>query len=385
VTTPLFTYLFLMPNSPFLAVDSSLADRTTLLGITLSLYPLGQFIGSPIIGHFSDHFGRRPLLLLTTLCTALFYCGVAFGLSHALPLVVGVALFLAGLCEGNVALAQSSIADTVEDQQRAAAFGWVMACANIAHIIGPITGGLLASSSLVSWFRPATPYWLIAIMLVGMTLWIYLSFRETVMRDVSRRLHLFNALTNLKEVFTHRRLRPYYLLNFMIYLAMFGYFRAYPMYGSVQYQLSLRSLSFLIAYLSVPCLIVNVYAVRGLARRLPLLGITVLTAMLMGASLIIVLIPQPVSLFWVTLIPPTLLASICVTTSATLLSSRCTPTEQGQALGNNQALQEGSSAISALLTGALAGIAIWLPFLFYALLALFTGLFFYRKLHRSRV
>lgn len=380
ITTPVFTYLFLRPDNAFFAAADSTLGRTTLLGVTLALYPIGQFIGSPIIGRLSDHYGRRPLLLTTIFLTALFYCGIATGLQYSLPFVVGLSLFLAGLCEGNVALAQSSIADTVEEEHRATAFGWVWACANFAHVIGPIAGGFLASSTVVSWFHPSTPYWTVAILLLLMTLWVYFSFEETVMRDVSRRLHLFHALTNLKEVFLHRRLRPYYLLNVMIYIAMFGYFRAYPMYGQLKYGFTLRELALLIAYLSVPCMITNLWLVRALAKRAPLLGLTTITAILMGIALPIVLVPQPVSAYFITLLPPTLLATICVTASAALISSRCTDEERGQVLGNNQALLEGASALSALSTGFFAGLAVWLPFFAYAILAIVTGFIFYWRL-----
>lgn len=380
ITTPIFTYLFLGPESTFSGLGGTTFGRTTWLGITLALFPLGQFVGSPMIGHLSDHYGRRPLLLATLLLTALFMGGVAVGLHLSIPILVGLCLFLGGLCEGNVALAQSCIADAVAEEHRTTTFGWVWACANLGHVVGPIAAGLLASSSVVSWFGPPTPYWTIAALLLIMMFWIFFFFEETSLRDVSRRLRLFHALTNLKEVFLHRRLRSYYLLNLMIYIAMFGYFRAYPMYGQLHYSFSLQELSLLLSWLAIPSMFANLYMVRSLAKRVSLMKLTTGSAILMGLVLPIVLLPQPFVAYFFTLLPPTLFATVCITASSSLISSQCTPTEQGQVLGNNQALLQGASALSAVVTGLLAGVSLWLPFFAYGTLAALTGsLFYWRK------
>ena len=54
----IFPALFLNPEFSILSADSSESSRALLLGITLAVYPLGQFIGSPILGALS---GKQPL------------------------------------------------------------------------------------------------------------------------------------------------------------------------------------------------------------------------------------------------------------------------------------------------------------------------------------
>jgi MFS family permease len=59
-----FTPMLLRSDSPFIPAGYPMHTRTIALGILLCLYPLGQFLGSPILGGLSDRFGRKPVLLI---------------------------------------------------------------------------------------------------------------------------------------------------------------------------------------------------------------------------------------------------------------------------------------------------------------------------------
>ncbi len=57
----IFPSIFLNPAYTILPPTWSEAERGMFLGITLAAYPLGQFIGSPILGSLSDEYGRRKV------------------------------------------------------------------------------------------------------------------------------------------------------------------------------------------------------------------------------------------------------------------------------------------------------------------------------------
>ena len=133
-------------------------------------------------------------------------------------------------------------------------------------MVGPLGGGKLADHSLDSWFNYATPYWAVTILLGGVLLAIVARFPEThrATEDAGRYL---DAFTNLARIVTDRRLRPLYLINFVLYLAIFGFFRVYPMYLVDQFHLGVGSVSEFIAYVAVPIVIANVWLVGALSRR----------------------------------------------------------------------------------------------------------------------
>src|ERR1700691_6490051 len=77
-----FTPMIMSNHDLLLRADEPMSRRMILLGLLLCLYPLGQFAGSPVLGALSDHFGRKPVLLIslcfTTVCYALI--GIALHL-----------------------------------------------------------------------------------------------------------------------------------------------------------------------------------------------------------------------------------------------------------------------------------------------------------------
>jgi len=59
--------LLLLPEYGMDVAHLSLWVRNVLLAITFGVFPLTQFFGSPIIGDFADHFGRKKALYITVL------------------------------------------------------------------------------------------------------------------------------------------------------------------------------------------------------------------------------------------------------------------------------------------------------------------------------
>src|SRR5437016_11555734 len=117
-----------------------------MIGIIIASFSFMQFIFSPIWGRLSDRHGRRPILLISTAGAALSY--VFFALSSGLE-NHGAALWLmalsrafAGLCGGNITVAQAYIADITPPEQRSRRMGLIGMAFGLGFIFGPAIGGL---------------------------------------------------------------------------------------------------------------------------------------------------------------------------------------------------------------------------------------------------
>jgi MFS family permease len=360
-----FTPMILRNDNGMLPASSTLTERSLVLGVLLALYPLGQFLGSPVLGALSDRYGRRPILIASLSSTTILYVGIAAALVlHNLPLLM-LACFVAGLSESNIVLAQGAIADTASRDDRNRLFGYIYLSASLAYVIGPLGGGQLADHSLVSWFSYATPYWVVTALLGVTSIAVIAWFQETHQgRD--EKGHYLESFANLARVFTDRRLRPLYLINFVLYLSIFGFFRVYPMYLVDEFHMGVERVSEYVAFVAVPIVIANVWLVGALSRRARPRVMVLYSALAMGLLMAVIVIPKSTAALWFTLGATALALAICLPSCAAMLSLAASDQEQGRAMGNNQSMQVGAESLSGLAGGALAAILIILPLLVFA-------------------
>lgn len=64
IVFPILTPLFLDPERGLFVVGYSPFAKTVFLGICLSIFPLAQFIFSPICGQIADSIGRKRVFFL---------------------------------------------------------------------------------------------------------------------------------------------------------------------------------------------------------------------------------------------------------------------------------------------------------------------------------
>jgi MFS family permease len=377
-----FTPMILHNDNGMLSPTSSSAQRSLVLGGLLALYPLGQFLGSPVLGALSDRFGRRPLLIASLMATTIFYVGIASALAiHSLPLLL-VSCFLAGLSESNIVLAQGAIADTATREDRNRLFGYIYLSASLAYVVGPLGGGQLADHSLVSWFTYATPYWAVTVLLGCVLVLVLGWFRETHVGTGAPGRYL-ESFTNLARVVTDRRLRPIYLVNFVLYLSIFGFFRVYPMYIVDEFHLGVARVSEYVAFVAVPIVIANAWLLGALSRRVRPRVLVQVSALAMGLLMALIVVPRSTTSLWFTLGLTAFALAVCLPSCAAMLSLAADDREQGRAMGNNQSVQVGAESISGLVGGALAALVIPLPLLVFAALAVLGSLFLARAVRRQ--
>ncbi|MGB5554759.1 MAG: TCR/Tet family MFS transporter [Flavobacteriaceae bacterium] len=97
-----------------------------------------QFLFSPVLGEFSDKYGRRPILLIALLGLSIDY------LIHAwAPTITWlfVGRFLAGITGASFTVASAYIADVSTKENKAKNFGLIGAAFGLGFIIGPGIGG----------------------------------------------------------------------------------------------------------------------------------------------------------------------------------------------------------------------------------------------------
>ncbi|KAL2000301.1 hypothetical protein VTN02DRAFT_3291 [Thermoascus thermophilus] len=136
----IFPYVYYMVES-FHVTDN---DRQIALyaGMITSSFTFAEFSTGMFWGRMSDRIGRKPVLVMGLVGTAISM--VAFGFASTLPMAM-IARALGGLLNGNIGVLQTMVAEIVtvkEHQPRAYAIMPFVWC--LGSIIGPALGGALA-------------------------------------------------------------------------------------------------------------------------------------------------------------------------------------------------------------------------------------------------
>ncbi len=129
----------ILPLLPFYA-DRFGASGTQIAVLVLS-YSAAQLVLAPIWGRLSDRFGRRPILLIGLVGSALSYLVFAYAGSI---LALLISRTMAGVGGANIPVAQAYIADITPPEKRAGGMGLIGAAFGLGFIFGPAIGGVLA-------------------------------------------------------------------------------------------------------------------------------------------------------------------------------------------------------------------------------------------------
>ena len=163
------------------------------IGWLTGIYSGMQIIFTPILGRLSDRFGRRPVLLISIIGTAIGFA--LMGVAQSLTLLF-VARILAGITGGNISIPQAYIADVTAPEKRSHAMGMIGAAFGLGFTFGPLIGGLMSQISY------GAPFFFAAGLAVVNAVLIYLILPESLSREHRAKPH---EEASTAEVFRHGR------------------------------------------------------------------------------------------------------------------------------------------------------------------------------------
>jgi len=181
------------------------------LGLLMSTYGVMQFLCAPLWGQLSDRIGRRPVLLIGVLGTALAY--LLFGLSTQLWMLYAVRALAGMLSSATLPTAMAYIGDSTAGDKRSGAMGMLGAAMGVGMVIGPGLGGWLGSVSL------SMPFFLAA----GLATASFLLILALVPESLPRSARATGKMSGIRLKPIWAALRgPLGTLFFMAFLLSFG-------------------------------------------------------------------------------------------------------------------------------------------------------------------
>jgi multidrug resistance protein len=111
------------------------------VGLLFASFSLAQLLCAPLLGRLSDRIGRKPVIVLSLVGTAIgsFVTGAAGALW-----LLFVGRIVDGASGGSLSVAQAAVADISSPEQRPKLMGMMGAAFGVGFVLGPAIGGLSA-------------------------------------------------------------------------------------------------------------------------------------------------------------------------------------------------------------------------------------------------
>lgn len=158
-----FGFSIVIPFLVFLV--TRFGGNAFIYGLLGAVYPAFQLIGAPLLGKWSDIYGRKSILLISqagTLTawliffaaffiplTVLSEVDIAVGGTFTLTLpllILFIARALDGVTGGNISVANAYLADITDEKDRIRNYGKMSISSNLGFVAGPMLAGLLGST-----------------------------------------------------------------------------------------------------------------------------------------------------------------------------------------------------------------------------------------------
>jgi DHA1 family tetracycline resistance protein-like MFS transporter len=177
----------------------SIARASDMIGYFGLIWNLMQFLCLPVLGAWSDRFGRRPVILISCLGLGLDYIFMAVAPSLRW-LFVG--RLISGVTASNISTAYAYITDISAPAERAKRFGMLGAAFGVGFIVGPAVGGLLGQYAL------RAPFWAAAALSIANFFYGLFVLPESLAKEKRAKSawRMANPLGSLKLLRSHPEL-----------------------------------------------------------------------------------------------------------------------------------------------------------------------------------
>jgi DHA1 family tetracycline resistance protein-like MFS transporter len=369
----LLGFSLILPLLPFYA--DTFGATPFQVGLLVASYAAAQLVGAPLLGRLSDHFDRRPVLLISQMGT--FVGFLMLGFANALWMLFASRL-LDGFTGGNISVAQAYITDITDENDRAKGLGMIGAAFGLGFIIGPAAGGLL---SVYGFAVPAfAAAGLSLISILGVIFFLPESLTPELRTKLTTARQGF-SIQRLWVALNRPRVGPLFHVRFTFGLAFSTFQTIFPLYAQYKLGLDPRSTGFVLTYVGILVVFVQGYLIGRLAARYEeyrlIFWATIILAITFFAW---ALVPNLIGLL-IILAPLAAAAGVLNTLINSALSKSVYPEEVGGTLGISASLESLTRALSPSAGGYLLGsLGTWAPGVLSGLIMLWTVSFTWRRL-----
>ena len=312
-------------------------------GLFIAGWAVMQFIFSPLIGSLSDHFGRRPIILISSAGLAIDYVIVA--LAPNLWWLV-VARLIGGITTASFSTASAYLADVTPPEGRAKAYGLIGAAWSAGFVAGPLLGGVLGDWSL------RAPFWAAAALSAAAFAYGLFVLPESLPPEnrMAFSWKRANPLGSLKLLRSHPELSGLAGVNFLLWFSHHVFTAVFVLYAAYRYRWGAFEVGGVLALVGVLDMIVQGVITGRMVKRFG--DATVMIVGLLGGAVgLAAMGAAPTGWWFIAAMLPNALWGLSMPTLQSLMTRRVSESEQGQLQGANSSVQSIAGIASPLFFG----------------------------------
>jgi len=311
-------FSIVLPFLVFLVID--FGGNAIVYGILAAVYPAFQLVGAPILGRWSDIYGRKKVLLVShggTLIGWIFFLFALFlpienifsidsplfgAIVITIPLIV---LFFAraidGITGGNVSVANAYLADVSTDVNRSKNFGKMAVSSNLGFIVGPAIAGILGSTIYkeVLPVLAALVLTLITLFVIGFTLkeskpaaMIQVPEKGNIGKVFAQECKECYTIVNpkkikFKDVFNLKYVSFLLFLYFFIFLGFNIYYTSFPIHAVGSLHWSITQMGVFYAILSGMMVLIQGPVLRKALQKFSEEKLVIIGSIILGTNFIL--------------------------------------------------------------------------------------------------
>ncbi len=274
-----------IPILPYYANTDPFNATPREIGFLVATYSLMQFFFSPILGRISDIYGRRPVLFVSILGSAVGY--FVIGLADTL-LLVFIGRIIGGITGGNISTAQAYIADITSKENRAKGMGLFGAAFGLGFVFGPALAGILSK------YGVHIPFYFAAALSLVNALALYFLLPESLSAATRANLpERKNRFVEIFESFANKQFREINIVYFLLVTSFSIMTYAFVLYTAFRFGFTAEENGYLFAFIGVIAIIAQGVLFNKLVQKFGESILVVVGCLMMGASLFAIPIVGP--------------------------------------------------------------------------------------------
>jgi MFS transporter, DHA1 family, tetracycline resistance protein len=324
VFVDLIGFGMIIPILPLYAKSFQAAEWQ--IGLLLGCYSFMQFLASPVLGYISDRIGRKPVLLVSLIGSAIGYAVMA---SAASLTMLFIARIIAGICGASVGTAAAYIADITPPENRSRRMGLIGAAFGVGFVLGPAIGGILSQ------FWTKGPFWFGAGLAFLNAIAVLLILPEPE-KHVKRSEAAIPAGTDVVDQ-TGQGGIPILVVTYFVAIAGFAIVTMiYPQVLDRRFSLTPAEISLVFVFLGLVGAFIQGGAIGRMARRFGDYKLAAAGLLLMAISMIIMPFARNMPLFLLFTFGLAVGNSLAQPTLMAMASRLAASTAQGRVIGTVQ-------------------------------------------------